>query len=404
MGELVLFSLRNRFYNKATVVLNIILFFVISLLFSVDLIIKAGDPSFFEKPLLNISMEIRELFPNIEEKLQKEYTIIEQEDEEIRMLLLKNGHWQLQYHEEIENLEVSRLEKILEETLTQYRNSTLSISFQNKYQPYFDNKVVVESMIESENTSDKEVSVFVIITSIYFMMLSYSAMIANEVVHEKTSRVLELILTSVSTRVHLLSKMIISWLTIIIQAGLVLGYFSLCASMRFLYDYGSGTMQFFSKVGLIPSEIKNFVFIFYYYPITQEMIHSLIWALLFLFTGILFVQLLLVILSSYVKSVEESASIQGPFYFFLLFVYYFVLSINNPTQLSTGIGFVGSFIPFFSMLLMPARLMMVKVLWIEKLISLLLAISALVLTVVKGEKYYKRGILGGSLKKTKTKS
>ena len=397
MGELILFSLRNRFYNKATVLLNAIIAVVIIFIFSIDLLVVNADPGFFDKPYLMIQNTIIERFPNIKEYLKEEYHIVERKSDATRQLTLKEGKWNLSVAGEIDNAELKRLETGLAQVVEEYQKKEIK----EQYQPLFDTSISLEATKRKEDSEEKETGVFIAITAIYFMMLSYSAMIANEVVHEKTSRVLELILTSVSTRVHLLSKMMISWLTILIQVGIVTCFTVFVGVLRFIYDYGAGMIAFLVKVGLIDAQYKNFASFFYIHSIDQKSLINIIWALLFLFIGILFVQLILVILSSYVRSVEESASIQGPFYFFLLFVYYFVLSINTLEQLNSGIGWLGSFLPFFSMLLMPSRLIMGSVSILEKILSFLIAAITLILVVVKGEKYYKRGILDSRLRKQK---
>ena len=397
MGELILFSLRNRFYNKATVLLNAIIAGVIIFIFSIDLLVVNADPEFFNKPQLMIADTIIERFPNSKEYLQEEYHIVEKRSEDTRQLTLKEGKWILSAGVEIDAAEIKRLETCLTHIVEGYQKKEIK----EHYQPLFDTSVSLAISNKEKESVGKETGVFVAITAIYFMMLSYSAMIANEVVHEKTSRVLELILTSVSTRVHLLSKMMISWLTILIQLGIVTGFTVLIGILRFIHDYGEGMISFLVKIGLLENQFKNFASFFYIYSIDQKSIINIAWAILFLFVGILFVQLILVILSSYVRSVEESASIQGPFYFFLLFVYYFVLSINTPEQLNNGIGWIGSFLPFFSMLLMPARLIMGSVSFLEKIVSLLIATITLTLVVIIGEKYYMRGILDSRLRKQK---
>ena len=397
MGELILFSLRNRFNNKATLLLNVIIVGVLAFLFSMDLLVTSADPGFLEKPQLFITNAVVERFPNIKEYLQEEYHLVEKSSDVARTLTIKAGRWYLSAQGDIDAIEIKRLESYLNHIVEEYHEK----ESKEQYQPLFDTSVLLETTQKKKDNEGKETGVFVVITAIYFMMLSYSALIANEVVHEKTSRVLELILTSVSTRVHLLSKMMISWLTILIQLGIVTGCILFFGVLRFIYDYGTGMVSFLVKTGLLDRQFKNFASFFYIYSVNKESLINITWALIFLFVGILFVQLILVILSSYVKSVEESASIQGPFYFFLLFVYYFVLSINTSEQLNKGIGWLGSFLPFFSMLLMPARLIMGKVTTFEKIISFSIAIISLILVVVKGEKYYKRGILDSHLRKQK---
>ena len=53
----------------------------------------------------------------------------------------------------------------------------------------------------------------------------------------------------------------------------------------------------------------------------QEMIQLLLLSLVFLFIGILFIQMTLVLLTTSVQTIEEAGSIQSPFYIVLLVLY-----------------------------------------------------------------------------------
>ena len=124
-------------------------------------------------------------------------------------------------------------------------------------------------------------------------------------------------------------------------------------------------------------------------------------ALVFLVLGILFLQMIMVIVSSFVTSIEESSNVQAPCYLILLVIYYFTLFVNNPYQMSEGIGYILSFVPFFSMLFMPCRLLIQNVSTYEIAIALFMAITAIIFILDFGLYFYKQGILDNKKMKRK---
>lgn len=268
------------------------------------------------------------------------------------------------------------------------------------------NKALFPTMINdvsstSEIDATKQNLMFMIITSIYFMMLSYSSVIANEVVYEKTSKILELILTSVSAKTHFISKMLIGWLTIMIQTLLTGGIIALWILIRNSYDGGFGLLAFGNRLGIIPMKLLSFSELLSYLKIDGQIISASTIALVFLVLGILFLQMIMVIVSSFVTSIEESSNVQAPCYLILLVIYYFTLFVNNPYQMSEGIGYVLSFVPFFSMLFMPCRLLIQNVSAYEIVIALFMAIAAIIFILDFGLYFYKQGILDNKKMKRK---
>lgn len=268
------------------------------------------------------------------------------------------------------------------------------------------NKALFPTMINdvsstSEIDATKQNLMFMIITSIYFMMLSYSSVIANEVVYEKTSKILELILTSVSAKTHFISKMLIGWLTIMIQTLLTGGIIALWILIRNSYDGGFGLLAFGNRLGIIPMKLLSFSELLSYLKIDGQIISAFMIALFFLVLGILFLQMIMVIVSSFVTSIEESSNVQAPCYLILLVIYYFTLFVNNPYQMSEGIGYVLSFVPFFSMLFMPCRLLIQNVSAYEIVIALFMAIAAIIFILDFGLYFYKQGILDNKKMKRK---
>ena len=397
MKNLIMFSLKRRFLNKATILLNILLFVLLGCGFFVDKLVLLINPDLFSPLTVYVDDH---LWENKEYFFEDNtfYQIYHYEDHSIKeseyVLYYEDQEWIVESLYTVNAVDMQKITIIIQ----QYeKNNWMAVSEVNQLDEVQDVlNPIIRSKVLSETLnidSDKQNMMFVVITSIYFMMLSFSSVIANEVVYEKTSKILELILTSVSAKVHFLSKMFIGWLTITIQTLLTGFFFSLWFLYRQVYDHGHDLLVFFSKLGLIEVEANTFREFFIKLNIGHDIIMLFILGLSFLFLGILFLQMIMVIVSSFVTSIEESSNIQSPCYLILLVIYYFTLSINNPYQMSVGIGYYLSFVPFFSMLFMPCRLLLQTVPLYEIIISLTIAFIAILLVIDFGSHIYKLGIL-----------
>ena len=238
-------------------------------------------------------------------------------------------------------------------------------------------------------------------------MISFSTSVANEVVYEKSTRQLELILTSVDAKTHFISKMTVGWLTIIIQVGSAVFYGIIFLLIRNFYDSGKGLIEIVNKLGLIEIKGKTFIEILKSITFDFNFVSKMLFITFFLMMGILLLQMIMVILSSFITSVEEAGNVQAPLYMVLIAVYYFALSINTPYQLSEGFGYIFSFFPFLNMLFMPCRLLIQNVSIFELLLSALVSSFFMFIILTKGVKVYQRGVLdytnkglGDILKKT----
>jgi len=395
--NLIKFSIKRRFLNKATILLNILLFILIGCGFFVDKLVLLINPDVFSPLTVYVDDQ---LWENKDYFFEDEafYQLYHYENQDIKeneyVLYYEDQEWFVESLYSVNAVDMQKITIIIQ----QYQqNNWMSISESNQLDEVQDVlNPIIKSRVLSETLnidSDKQNMMFVVITSIYFMMLSFSSVIANEVVYEKTSKILELILTSVSAKVHFLSKMFIGWLTIMIQALLTGMFFGFWFFYRQVYDHGHALLDFASKLGLIKVEASTFREFFIKLSIDHHIIGLFLLGLSFLFLGILFLQMIMVIVSSFVTSIEESSNIQSPCYLILLVIYYFALSINNPYQMSVGIGYYLSFVPFFSMLFMPCRLLLQTVPLYEIIISLSIALIAILLVIDFGGQVYKHGIL-----------
>ncbi len=403
MKHLIAFSVKRRFNNKAIIILNILMIILVGVFLFVDKVVLKINPRLFDPMILYVNDDLyqkQELFDIDEEKI-----IIRLDDQNENsdqfQLRFEDDQWVVSSVYPLTTDQTSTIYQVIQN----YSQNALMETIDHQ-QLTIVNKALFPTMINdvsstSEIDATKQNLMFMIITSIYFMMLSYSSVIANEVVYEKTSKILELILTSVSAKTHFISKMLIGWLTIMIQTLLTGGIIALWILIRNSYDGGFGLLAFGNRLGIIPMKLLSFSELLSYLKIDGQIISASMIALVFLVLGILFLQMIMVIVSSFVTSIEESSNVQAPCYLILLVIYYFTLFVNNPYQMSEGIGYVLSFVPFFSMLFMPCRLLIQNVSAYEIVIALFMAIAAIIFILDFGLYFYKQGILDNKKMKRK---
>ena len=403
MKHLIAFSLKRRFNNKAIIILNVLMIILVGVGLFVDKVILEVNPKLFDPIVLYVDDDLYQkqvLFDIDTEKLIIKLDDQKENSDQLRMKF-DNDQWIVSSVYPLTADQTSAIYNIIQN----YCQNTLMETIDHQ-QLTIVNDALFPTMINdvsssSEIDATKQNLMFMIITSIYFMMLSYSSVIANEVVYEKTSKILELILTSVSAKTHFISKMLIGWLTIMIQTLLTGGIIALWILIRNSYDGGFGLLAFGNRIGILPMKFLSFSKLLSYLKIDGQMISAFMIALVFLVLGILFLQMIMVIVSSFVTSIEESSNVQAPCYLILLVIYYFTLFVNNPYQMSEGIGYILSFVPFFSMLFMPCRLLIQNVSTYEIAIALFMAITAIIFILDFGLYFYKQGILDNKKMKRK---
>ncbi|MEG0842220.1 MAG: ABC transporter permease, partial [Erysipelotrichaceae bacterium] len=403
MRELVTFSLRRRFLNKAQITLNIIMFVVIGCVFFADGIIDLVNPDLLDAPIIYLK--------NMDHYTQDKLIHGKQEGFSFKVWEKQKVESTKQYILEFDNGYKIHSQYPMDEMSVQSISGLLTSIHQLAIQEesgkdnpilmeYSSNLKVVNKVKEKDFdvSSEKQKLVFMVITGIYFMMLSFASSAATEVVYEKSTKTLELILTSVSANVHFLSKMIVGWLVIMFQCIFTLSYVFFWFVLRNIKDEGLGLLAAVDKLKMFPIKGKTFHMVLSNINLEADFVINIITIFLFLFVGILFIQLILVVLSSFISNMEEAGNVQGPFYLILLGVYYLTLSLNTPYQMQEGLGFILSFLPFFSMLFMPCRLLLCEIGWSEILLSFTIAVSAVVIVIKMGGPLYQKGVLDYSNK------
>lgn len=282
-----------------------------------------------------------------------------------------------------------RIQAIL---LIQHKQNILKTSQENVHAwlEEYENIQVHFEEIEVEQTSFKAQLALVFLTGLYFMLLNFIAVNSGEIIMEKTTHIMPLILSSVSTRVHFVSKLILGMFSVMFQIVSSILIVGLGLYLRFRDDRFRGLIQAASKYLALPE--FEFELLLKLFDFNIQDFQRLSLALLFMLVGIFIVQLLILVLASQVKNAEEAAAIQGPFYLVLLLIYYLSLSIQSPASLSHGLGYQLSFVPVLSMLMMPIRIFTQDLVFVEILSSLTISFALIILLLSVTYPTYVKGL------------
>lgn len=212
--------------------------------------------------------------------------------------------------------------------------------------------------------------VYIILFVIYFSVLMYANMIATEVATEKTSRVMEVLISSVSPIQQMFGKILGIALLSITQMLLFFGVGYL-AIRKNLSNMNEG---FFSVMGFGDTKLS-----------------TIIYAMIFTLLGYLLYATLAACLGSIVSRVEDVQQAVTPM--MLLIIAAFMLAMFGLGDPSATYITVTSFFPFFTPMLMFLRVGMLDVPFWEVGLSIAILLASIVVLAVFGARVYKGGVL-----------
>jgi ABC-type Na+ efflux pump permease subunit len=162
---------------------------------------------------------------------------------------------------------------------------------------------------------------------------------------------------------------------------------------RWQHDRFVGLIRFVIRVFKVSPDLMNADTVLAFLSPGPQLLIKLVMAMSVLMVGMTLLLVLIIVVSAHVKSVEEAAMVQGPFYLGLLALYYVSLGLLNPQSLETGWGKILSLLPVGSMLLMGMRILNGTVRSTELIFAM--GSSVLVLGVLIGVGYpiYRRGLI-----------
>lgn len=371
MRTLLKFALKRRFFNKLSLSLQALFILVVFGLLYVDKLsawigldlhqpYQIAFSNMMDRDKIDIDLWMNQGFELVKDKA------------DILIELKEEGYTVKGVNDVILK---QRIQAIL---LIQHKQNILKTSQENVHAwlEEYENIHVHFEEIEVEQTSFKAQLALVFLTGLYFMLLNFIAVNSGEIIMEKTTHIMPLILSSVSTRAHFVSKLILGMFSVMFQIVSSILIVGLGLYLRFRDDRFRGLIQAASKYLALPE--FEFELLLKLFDFNIQDFQRLSLALLFMLVGIFIVQLLILVLASQVKNAEEAAAIQGPFYLVLLLIYYLSLSIQSPASLSHGLGYQLSFVPVLSMLMMPIRIFTQDLVLVEIFSSLTISFALII--------------------------
>lgn len=225
-------------------------------------------------------------------------------------------------------------------------------------------KISFDNRVDKENTGNLIVGM-VLSFLLYFSLLMTGSMVMNSIVEEKANRIVEIILSSIKPLEFLTGKIIGNTLTALIQMIIWL-------SPIFLIQ--NGLLLTIPDDIILSIDLGKFI----YFVVN------------FLLGLVTFIGLFAAVGSMY-DNPQDTQSGVWPITLLIMIPFFIAISLtSNPTS---NIGYIASFLPFSSIIVMPIRMNIIEVPFYQILISFLVNILTAILIFILSAKIYKIGIM-----------
>lgn len=262
------------------------------------------------------------------------------------------------------------LEQALQQLKTMLATAKIGLTLEQVtqlYEPVSFQKVALEKNVKTEEELQQARGlVYAVVVAMYMFVLMYGSMIASEVATEKSSRVMEILISSVSPVQQMFGK-------IIGVALLSLTQFAILFAVGFS-SLKSNEYELFKLIGIahIPAS-------------------TLVYAVIFFLLGYLLYAMLFATLGSMVSRLEDVQMVVTPVTLLVLASFFIAMfGLDSP---ESPFITVTSFIPFFAPLIMFLRIGMLDVAGWEIALSIALLIGTIVFFAYIGAKIYRGGVL-----------
>lgn len=217
----------------------------------------------------------------------------------------------------------------------------------------------------------------------FFMLIIFLVqMIGGEICEEKTTRSMEIIISNVSPKAHLLSKVVASNFFIILQGLLLILY-----SVIGILISTKGQLSIDTNVDTLLTAAVDSGFI-------NKVVTLLPAIIVMILLSFLAYSLIAGILASMTTNMEDFSQLQTPIMLVLLAGYY--LAIMAGMFDGSLLIRILSYIPFISCLLSPSLYILGQISMVDVIISIILLVITNLLMMKYGLKVYKVGILNYS--------
>lgn len=356
----LLFSLKRRWLSLGSLIIFSLGFFITLALVFMDFWFLQNQVVTVQWPShLSTHLEAYEFFEFVEEEGM------------INISFTQPSHYTI--HPHTTNVSTETLTSMISYAHQRYALEQFDTETQNQI------VVMLEPIIETSKSSSSIFSIM-IISFLYFTLLGFSSNLTSDILSEKHSQALLMILSTLKRKDYFLMKFYKSWINIFVQSILVSSSILFAVFLRIYVDQGRGLFSFLYEQQWIQLRFESFS------QIIQIICQNTQFSLSILFAGISFViglmtcMLFLLWMSLKAQRSEELASIQTPYYILIVLMYYVSLWINELQGFSHSISSWIIHIPVFSMIFHPLQLatttVPIEISLFSMLISLILLIFA----------------------------
>ncbi len=268
----------------------------------------------------------------------------------------------------------SDLQTSLQQIKTMIASSQINLTpaqLQKLYEPVSFKKVALEKNAKTEEQLGQARGlVYVLLFVMYFAVIMYANMIAMEVAIEKSSRVMEILISSVSPIRQMFAKILGIGLLSLTQLAVLLsvGYFSLKANVETMKG------NFFKGFGFENISVSIIVY-----------------AVVFFILGYFLYATLAALLGSLVSRIEDVQQMITPMT--MVVAAGFMIAVFGLSKPDSPVITVTSYIPFFTPMIMFLRVGMLNIPFWETSIGILLLAITIIIMAVFGARVYKGGVL-----------
>ena len=231
----------------------------------------------------------------------------------------------------------------------------------------------------------------IFIVPIFILIVLLVQMIGAEINDEKTTRGMEIIISSVPVKSHFISKIYASLKYVLIQGGLLLGYIGIGILIRLILNKVTGTVVLSEG---ITSGVNDIVSMFRNSGVIGNFLIALPIIVILILVTFLIYSISASVLASMTTSIEDYQQLQTPLMLIMMVGYYIALM----AAVFEGSIFIKimAFIPMISFLVAPSIYLLGQMSILGLIVSTILSILFLIVIYKTGLKIYKVGILNYS--------
>ena len=415
-------SLRKKFKTKWFVITNIILAVAIVLLLNINSIVSFFGGDFDSKTSIIVVDNNTNSYDLFEKNIESYASSLN--DEDMKITVKKTDKTSKELKDDLKDDEIlveltsdnteylkakvtsnEKIDTLTYQVISQSLNSTkttIGMAINNIDATTLNNissPVTIDRVVLNEdNNVDENMglimsSVFPTIILPFFMLtMILIQMVGGEICEEKTTRSMEIIISNVSPKQHLMSKILASNIFVIVQ-GLLLVVYTVIGLLISTNMLSSG-MSLPSEVTSIFDSLVSSGFI-------EKLIYVIPLTLILIVLSFLAYSIVAGILASMTVNMEDFSQLQTPLVFISLGGYYLAMMAGmfNGSLLIR----ILSYVPFLSSFVSPSLYMMGEIGLIDIVISIVILVLFIYLILHFGIKVYKVGILNYSNEKVWSK-